>query len=240
MTVDRSGIYSMAPPDFSKVIRWLVPAGFAVADALAIKTVVDLWPYRAKFPAPFVPVFALGMGVLTVLSAYMIWSLGRASGSATPRSGIVAYVIWGLLAFSFVAVSAVHAFCPFRPDVMRIMEWVSPVLRLNYAIAAAGLLTTIALGVLYLSGQPQGALVGLLISGLLWLVPNDDCRNAFNLWWLEVVGASPLMYVPNLYAILFGASGLLGVHTGLNLVLVVGIVVGALLLGIGHQMRILW
>lgn len=230
----------MPTPDVIKALRWLILAGFGLADGLAIKTALDLWPHRAEFPAWFVPVFALGMVVLAALSVYMTSSLWRAPEQTMPRSGPPAYLTWGLLALSFVAVSAVHGFCPFQRDVMRLLQSVSPVLRLNYAIAAAGLLTTIGLGVLYLSGRPWGALVGLVICGLIWLMPNDDCRNAFNLWWLKVVGASPLMYVPNLYAILFGACGLLGIHTGLNLLLVAGIVAGALLLGLGHQTRLLW
>jgi hypothetical protein len=230
----------MATSHLMKALRWLILVGFVLADGLAIKTALDLWPHRADFPAPFVPIFAMGMAGLTALSVYMARSLWHAPGQATPRSGALAYLIWGLLALSFVAVSALHRFCPFRRDVMQVLEWVSPVLRLNYAIAAAGLLTTVSLGVLYLTGRPWGALVGLLISGLVWLAPNDDCRNAFNLWWLDAIGASPLMYVPNLYAILFGACGLLGIHSSLNLILVAGIVLGALLLGIGHQTGILW
>jgi hypothetical protein len=72
------------------------------------------------------------------------------------------------------------------------------------------------------------------------MIPNDDCLNSFNRSWIRWVGASPLMYVPNLFAILFVGSGLRGVHPRLNGLLAAGACLGALLLGLGHMTRLIW
>ena len=82
--------------------------------------------------------------------------------------------------------------------------------------------------------------MALLCLAVPLLIPNDACGNAFNRWWLAKVGASPLMFVPNLFAIVFATSALMGVHRRVNLlaVLAVGLSVG--LLGLGHMWRLIW
>ena len=83
-------------------------------------------------------------------------------------------------------------------------------------------------------------LTTLLISFLILLIPNDNCQNAFNLWWIRTVGASPLMYAPNLYAVLFTVFGVKGSYPRINLLLLILVCIGTILFGLGHQWRILW
>jgi hypothetical protein len=75
---------------------------------------------------------------------------------------------------------------------------------------------------------------------ILLLVPNDACRNPFNMWWLTTVGASPLMFVPNLFAIIFGTAALSGVHRRLNISALAGTGVAVTVLGLGHMFRVIW
>ncbi|HVR99947.1 MAG TPA: hypothetical protein VMW27_25200, partial [Thermoanaerobaculia bacterium] len=82
--------------------------------------------------------------------------------------------------------------------------------------------------------------LGLMALGFLLLVPNDDCANPFNERWIATVGASPLMFLPNLYAGLFALAALYGVRPKLNLLALVGTCVGVTLLGWGHMTRVIW
>jgi hypothetical protein len=79
-----------------------------------------------------------------------------------------------------------------------------------------------------------------MILGLVLLVPNDDCPNPFNESWLGTVGASPLMFLPNVYASLFALSALLGYKPRLSALALAGTCVAVALLGIGHSLRIIW
>ena len=114
-------------------------------------------------------------------------------------------------------------------------------MKINYALGVVGLLAASALAFVYVFGQmKQPATLGLMLISLFLLIPNDSCANPFNYWWIETIGASPLMYVPNMYAALFVTCGLHGIPPRAVGFLTTCICIGSLLLGIGHQLGIIW
>ena len=113
-------------------------------------------------------------------------------------------------------------------------------LAFNLALTGLGFLAALALGVIYRSGRRDAALFGLMLLGFLLLVPNDDCSNPFNESWLATVGASPLMFLPNLYASLFALGVLLGFQPRFSALALAGTCVAVALLGIGHSAGVIW
>jgi hypothetical protein len=213
---------------------------FAAAALLSVKTAVDLIPHSGAFPSWFVPLFVLGLGGLVLCAAWVTSGIWRARRYARPAAGALGGTVWLLLALSFVATSTVHQLYPFRSLSSEDFLQLDPVLRFNLILTGAGFVAAAGLGVLYQSGRSEAALVGLFLLALLLLVPNDACANPFNTWWIARVGASPLMFVPNLYASLFGAGALLRVHPRWNLFCLGAACVGVALLGWGHSTQVLW
>ena len=210
---------------------------FLAAAALSAKTAFDLIGDWAMFPSWFVPAFVAGLVALVSYAAFVTLEIWRAGSSARlAENGLV----WGLLALSFVCTSAVHQFYPFRPSVIRVWGGLDPVLRLNLLLTGAGFVAAVSLALLYRSGLRERAVLGLLVLDLLLLVPNDACANPFNTWWIDTVGASPLMFVPNLYASLFGIAALLGIRPRWNTAALAAACVGVTLLGLGHMTRVIW
>lgn len=218
----------------------LAVAVFAAAALLTIKTAVDLMPRRDVFPSWFVPLFITGLAGLIGSAAWAASGIWRARRFARPAAGGLGGAVWLLLALCFVATSTLHQLYPFRPLSTEDFLRLDPVLRFNLVLTGVGFAAAAGLGVLYQSGRSAGALVGLFVLDLLLLVPNDACANPFNAWWIAHVGASPLMFVPNLYASLFGAAALLGVHPRWNLFCLSAACAGVALLGLGHATRFLW
>ena len=218
----------------------VAPAVFAFAALLSIKTAFDLLGHRAEFPAWFVPAFVVGLAALVSYSAFASFSVWRVRDSARPAGGTLGAAVWVLLPLSFVCTSAVHQLYPFRPSVAAVWGGLDPVLRFNLGMTGFGFLASSALGLLYRYGRREAALLGLLILDFVLLVPNDACANPFNEWWIGALGASPLMFVPNLYASLFAVAALLGVRPRWNLVALAAACVGVMLLGLGHMTRLLW
>lgn len=218
----------------------LAPLLFLAAAVLSLKTVWDLIPRAGDFPAWFVPSFATGVLFLLIAAGSTSLGLWRARDSAKPTGRPLALAVWVLLALSFVCTSSVHQFFPFRLAPIEAYEGISPVLRLNLVLTGVGFVAAVGLGVLYARERRRAALAGLVVLGLVLLVPNDDCANLFNEWWLASVGASPLMFLPNLYAILFGAAALLGVRPRFHLLALAATCAGVTLLGLGHITRVIW
>lgn len=210
---------------------------FLAAAALSAKTAFDLTGDRERFPSWFVPAFVAGLAALVFYAAWTTLEIWRAR--ATARPGENGWVLL-LLPLSFVCTSAVHQFYPFRPSVVRVWGGLDPVLQLNLALTGAGFLAAVSLALLYRSGLRERAILGLLALDLLLLVPNDACANPFNGWWIDTVGASPLMFVPNLFASLFGIAALLGVHPRWNTAALAAACLGVTLLGLGHMTRVIW
>lgn len=221
-------------------IALLTVAIFVVVGGLSAKTAFDLLRHRESFPFWFVPLFVAGLAALAGDAGFMTVRLWRAPEAAVPARGPSRAVIWVLLALSFVCTSAVHQFYPFRPSVAAVVGGLDAVLRFNLALTGFGFLATAALAALYLSGRRDGALLGLLAVDFLLLVPNDACANPFNEWWIAALGASPLMFVPNLYASLFAVAALLGIHPRWNTTALGATCLSVLLLGLGHMTRLIW
>jgi hypothetical protein len=218
----------------------LAIVAFAAAALLSIKTAADLIPHRNAFPSWFVPLFVTGLGGLVLCAAWVTSGIWRARRYARPAAGALGGTVWILLILSFVATSTVHQLYPFRTLSSEDFLQLDPVLRFNLIVTGAAFAAAAGLGVLYQAGRSEGALVGLFLLALLLLVPNDACANPFNTWWIARIGASPLMFVPNLYASLFGAGVLLRVHPRWNLFCLAAACAGVALLGWGHSTHVLW
>ena len=218
----------------------MAPLLFLAVAVLSLKTVWDLVPRAGSFPDWFVPTFAAGVTVLVTVAGSTALGLWRARDFARPAGGRWALAVWVLLVLSFVCTSSVHQFHPFRLAPAAAYEGISPVLHFNLVVTGVSFLAAVGLGVLYARQRRGVALAGLVMLGLVLLVPNDDCANPFNDWWLATVGASPLMFLPNLYAILFGMAALMGVRPRFHLLALAATCAGVTLLGLGHMTRVIW
>lgn len=217
---------------------------FAFAATLTAKTAWDLLSRARSFPSWFVPLFIAGTAGLAAVAGLVTLGVWRSRGSARPSGGPLAAAVWILLAASYVCTSSVHQFYPFRPSAPAVLsgigQEVGPVLGLNIVLTGVAFLAAVGLGLLYRSGRRDAALLGLMVLALLVLVPNDDCANPFNETWIALVGASPLMFLPNVYASLFGVAALLGVKPRLSALALAGTCVAVTLLGLGHMTRVIW
>ena len=213
---------------------------FAAAATLTAKTAWDLASRARSFPSWFVPSFIAGVILLVLAAGWITLGIWRSRHTAQPVGSTVAAVVWILLPLSFVCTSTVHQLYPFRPSLPEAFRQVGPVLGFNLVLTGLGFLAALVLGAIYRSGRRDAALLGLMILGFLLLVPNDDCPNPFNESWLATVGASPLMFLPNVYASLFALGALLGYKPRLNALALAGTCVAVALLGIGHSLRIIW
>jgi hypothetical protein len=215
---------------------------FVVAALLTVKTALDLVYYRRQFPNWFVPTFVFGTAVLVGYSGYVATRVRSVSESQGPRRQLRDRTIWLLLAASFVSTTGVHGFYPFRPAPIRsylaLVDY--PIAAINFTLAALGVIGTVALWWVYHSGRRGTALLGVALLGFLLLVPNDTCKNPFNYWWLSTLGASPLMFVPNMYAAVLALAALQGIHPRLNTLLLAGVCLSTALLGLGHMSRVIW
>lgn len=213
---------------------------FATAATLTAKTGWDLLPRARSFPSWFVPAFVAGTAILAAAAGIATLGIWRSRRSARPVGGRLAALVWVLLPLSFVCTSTVHQLYPFRPSVLEAFREVGPVLAFNLALTGIGFLAASALAWLYRSGRREEALLGLMILGFVLLVPNDNCPNPFNETWIATVGASPLMFLPNLYAGLFGTAALVGFRPRLSALALFGTCVAVALLGLGHSAKIIW
>lgn len=211
---------------------------FATAATLTAKTGWDLLPRARSFPSWFVPAFLAGTAVLAIAAGIATLGIWR-SRHARPQGGRLAAVVWVLLPLSFVCTSTVHQLYPFRLSVLEAFGEVGPVLGFNLVLTGVGFLAAVGLAILYRS-RPEEALLGWMILGFVLLVPNDDCPNPFNETWIAAVGASPLMFLPNLYAGLFGTAALAGFRPRLSALALAGTCVAVALLGLGHSAKIIW
>lgn len=213
---------------------------FAISATLTAKTAWDLLPRARSFPSWFVPAFVAGTAALALAAGIATLGVWRVRRSARPAGGSLAGLVWTLLPLSFVCTSTVHQLQPFRLSAPQAFREVGPVLGFNLALTGIGFLAAAALAWLYRSGRREQALLGLMVLGFALLVPNDDCPNPFNETWIAAVGASPLMFLPNLYAALFGTAALAGYRPRLSALALAGTCVAVALLGIGHSAKIIW
>ena len=62
----------------------------------------------------------------------------------------------------------------------------------------------------------------------------------FNAPWIDLIGASPLMFIPNALAASFAACALIAVRPALNMTLIAAVCLSTLFLGLGHMGRWIW
>ena len=198
---------------------------------------------RDRFPSWFGPAFLLAVVLFLSIISFYLWQVSREKEPAKQVGSPPIRSLWLLLVLSVVCTSALHQFFPFRPDI--IARWPdirasSPVLQYNFVLTACSLLAILALGVLYCLGHKRLAVIGLLVVAAVMLIPNDDCGNDFNRPWLQWIGASPLMFMPNSVVVLIGYCGLHGIRPRIGVLLMAGINAGVLLLGLGHLTQVIW
>jgi hypothetical protein len=225
-----------------RAIKIFILTIFVPACFLSIRATYDIIRFNI-FPTWFVPGFGLVVFMLIAVSLYFVLQAWKIEAQSRPISGKQSVFLWTFMVLSFICTASVHGFYPFRSDVLSVIQFQrgNTVLMINFIIAALGFAASAGLAGLYIFGRMKTpAVIGLLVMALLTLIPNDNCANPFNYWWIEKIGASPLMYTPNLYAALFVTSGLYGIRPKVALFLTVCICVGSLLLGLGHQFRIIW
>jgi len=214
--------------------------GFAVASALSAKTAYDIYANRGWFPSWFAPLFcvaAAGLIGYSALASALV--LGR-RGQVDWLSGWRAGALLAALPVVGLCTTSLHGFAPFRPDLADQWSWLTPVMKLNMGFSLLAVLGPIAVAVAYWRGQRRLALVALVVLSAILMLPNDDCYNAFNFWWLDTIGASPLMFLPIVYAMLFAACALLGASFPLMALGVAGLCLGVLALGLGHVTGFIW
>ncbi len=227
-------------------LRGLLVFGFLVVGLLCLLTGADFVSYRAAFPAWFTPVFLGGITALVgVVASYVRWLLA-ASPPLAFQSGPKVRLLWVLLPVSFLCTSSVHRFYPFRLDLVDCWTRgddgspISVVLKFNYVLTAMAVGITAVLAAAYALGRRRTALGSLLVFAAILLVPNCDCGNAFNERWIRYVGASPLMFIPNVLAILLASAAFLGIRPTTGCVAVALICLSTLVLGLGHITGIIW
>ncbi len=227
-------------------IRGLIIFGWIVVGLLCCLTGVDFVSYRTAFPLWFTPVFLGGIiALVLVISSNVKW-LWVASSPLAFQDGPKTVFMLILLPVSFLCTSSVHRFFPFRFDLADC--WIggndgsqlSIVLKFNFVLTAMGVGITTVLAVTYAFGWRRTALMGLLMFAGVLLIPNDDCGNAFNERWIRFVGASPLMFIPNILVILLASAAFLGIRATTACVGATLICLSTLGLGLGHMMGIIW
>lgn len=216
------------------VVAWCLAA---IVMVLCVKGVVDVYAGAARFPAWFPPLLAFGAISAGLFTIY----LTAQSQDHEPRRGGIAVAAWLLLALSFVTVSSLHSFMPFRFG-LAAEAWVGwPSIRLNLFMTGAGAVVALALGAVYATNRNRGFVAAALpLVALFLLIPNDDCANPFNVWWIDAIGFSPLMFVPNAIGAICVRSALTGATPWLALAGLVNVCLSTLFLGLGHRTDIIW
>ncbi len=189
-----------------------------------------------QFPAWFGPLFGLGSACILPLVVH------SAFANYTPRSEtarVTALLTWGMLALSFICTTSLHSFYPFRVGLLDVLDK-RPTLQLNLLLAACGFSMTLALAGWDALGHRRQACFALVCCAPLLLLPNDDCANPFNAWWIDQIGASPLMYVPNVMAVILAVRVLRSERAGFQLWLLAGVCLSTLLLGMSHRTGLVW
>lgn len=214
-------------------------AAVAVALALSVKCAFDVAERRAAFPEWFAPLFGIGIGVLVLLATATAIELASLA-PREPLGGVRARLVWLGLVVGVPCTCSVHAGYPFRLELGVAWEYATGAMRINYVLAFVALAGILVAAWLDSRGR-RGAVLGLLAL-VAWacLVPNDDCPNPFNAWWIDALGASPLMFVPNVLAIGCATAALRGFSPGRNLLTLWAIAATSLALGLGHRFEWIW
>jgi hypothetical protein len=208
---------------------------FLVINALlALVTAFNLAYDPGYIPAWLAYVILGGLGLFVAVTLLYVYELGYFAGAAMPRWNGHATIAWVLIVSSVVCTAALHQFWPFRPGIAEYWQRAEPILRYNFALTAGSLVLVVVLALLYYWRQRQAAVLGLVGLAAWMLVPNDACGNPFNRPWVNWLGASPLMFMPNSVVLLVGCCCLHGVRPRTSLGVMMLINGFVLLLGIAH------
>jgi hypothetical protein len=210
-----------------------------------ITTIVGwtIYKSRATFPPWFCPVAMLSLTVFLAIIAGYIWTIRRVKMPLHPPGTREAVLLWTLLVLSVICTSSLHGFAPFHLHILTEYSQLPSSLRFiryNHILTGCSLLAIVSLATSFFRGQQRRALAGLVVLVGVMLIPNDDCTNAFNHPWLGWLGASPLMFLGNAVVLLIGYCGLNGLRPRLSALLMGLIECGVLLLGLGHQSKLIW
>ena len=221
-------------------LRW--PAIIILALNCAVIAVLGITflPTAGSFPTWFAPVFLAAISLLTAVVLFYMAQLVLAVKGPMPPSDRQTRWIWLLILMSVPCTLALHRFYPFRPDVIMYLSWLSPIGKHNVVLSVGCVVAVAALCVAYFRGKQRPAVTGLLILAAVMLVPNDDCGNYFNQPWINLFGASPVMFMPNSIVILIGYCGLHGIRPKLSAIFMLCINICVLALGIGHMTGVVW
>lgn len=220
---------------FQSINRLLLTGGFLTANLLWAKALYDIatanrvWP-DFSFPKFFIPLFIFGAVTTLTLSVFCLKQIWKNKGQLKLLSGRWTIFIWLAIPISVLCTSPV---C-YRGTIFMAPYLASAIIRIGL------LLIPIIAGFLYFKDRKEVSVFILLISGFLLLVPNDKCYNPFNYWWIDNIGASPLTYLPTMFVILFGITGLYGMNKYLIISIVYGLSLAALFIAIGHRIGLLW
>jgi hypothetical protein len=224
-------------------LRTSVLLFLAVNLFISVMTAWNFLGVRGNFPSWFGPVFLVAIGLFICIICFYIWQLPRTLEQVKPPAGYQVRLIWVLLVLSVICTSALHQFAPFRLDAIMMWPEIPPeynLIKYNFILTAGSLFVVLVLAVLYCFGRKSQAVTGLVILSVIMLVPNDNCPNDFNLPWMQWIGASPLMFMPNSVVLLIGYLGLHGIWPRVGILLMAGINIGVLFLGLGHLTKIIW
>jgi hypothetical protein len=183
------------------------------------------------------------MAFFIAMITFYIWTIHRIKAPLHAPAASEATWLWGLLLLSVICTSSLHGFAPFRPNILAECSQMPSFLKFiayNFVLTGSSLVAIITLAVFYFRGHQRLALAGLVVLAGVMLIPNDDCPNEFNLPWIGWLGASPLMFLGNAVVLLIGYCGLNGVRPRISALLMGLINAGVLLLGFGHQTRLIW
>jgi hypothetical protein len=198
---------------------------------------------RASFPSWFCPVALLSLAFFNATIACYIWMIHRVKSPLQPPDTKQAARLWALLVLSFICTSSGHGFAPFHLHILTEYSRLPNSLRFirfNYLLTGVSLLVILSLAVSFFRRHQRGALAGLVVLAGVMLIPNDDCRNAFNDPWLRWLGASPLMFLGSAVVLLIGYCGLNGLRPRLSTLTIGLIDCGVLLVGLGHMSKLIW
>ncbi len=210
---------------------------------LAVITAVAFLRVREAFPSWFAMPFVMAATVLSLVALLYYWQLSRPPRTLSAPGRLTTAAIWFLLLCSVPCTSALHQFFPFRMDLFEVLPTAPSgfsIIAYNFVLTVASLLVVIALAVLYGLRWRRAALMGIVVLAAVMLIPNDDCGNDFNLPWIRLIGASPLMFAPNAGVLLIGYCALQGILPRASLVFMTLANASVLLLGLGHLTRIVW
>lgn len=218
-----------------KINKQILLIGFIIGNILWIKTLFDISNFSSvrpnfHFPVFFIPLFVFGAVVNLSLSAYCLKSMFNTKMELTPGRNIWTNLIWISIPLSVICVS---------PVCYRGTIFIAPYL--TSTIIRIGLLAVPFIAFLfYFMNKKETGIFILLCSGILLLIPNDKCYNPFNYWWIDKIGSSPLTYLPTMFVILFGITGLYGENQKLIVTILFGLCIGALFISFGHRIGFLW